>query len=187
VKNREALKKLMKKTFFGLLFLVIIHVIALVMRAVFLASIIAQSVEAEDGIAWGATVLFSFVIVAIFSVWRGVELARNGEARRAFLTDTAEQSPTLTFSLTRVFQRNAVDFILFAVMQLPFLIFYAAFGYYYTGGTILERFYSMEAGFYVLTGWGVLGFLISCAYYILLQTVIELIVYKLWDRDRIVH
>ena len=51
----------------------------------------------------------------------------------------------------------------------------------------LEKFYSMEAGFYVLTGWGVLGFLISCAYYILLQTFIELIVYKLWDRDRIVH
>ena len=54
--------------------------------------------------------------------------------------------------------------ILYAVFQIPFLIFYAAFGLALGQGMIgLERFYIADAGFYAVFGSAILGILLTCA------------------------
>jgi hypothetical protein len=64
---------------------------------------------------------------------------------------------------------------MFALLQAPFVIFFASFGFSFTESIILDRFYVWEAGFYTVLGSALLGWILSSLFFSLCALLTRLI------------
>ena len=69
------------------------------------------------------------------------------------------------------------------MFQIPFLIFYAAFGMSLTQPLVFETFYVMDAGSYLLTGSAILGVLLNTLVFALIYTGIRLLFVFITKKD----
>lgn len=156
------------KWFFGLCLL---HVLALLLYSVLFAPMVRQSVEYKDGMEKSITVFFSFLFLAVLSFWETLEY--RGDSTEKHRQNLAMKEADYRFLryLGRECARFAYRLPMYLLFQLPMLMFYSMWGYYYLNQHPIEKFYAAEAGFYVLAGNGVVGWLLSGAVWMLFGAI----------------
>jgi hypothetical protein len=163
------------KWFFGLCLL---HILALILYSLMFAPMVRQSVEYKDGMEKSITVLFSFLFLAVLSFWETLEY--QGDSTEKHRQNLAMQASDYRFF--RYLGGECVRFAwrlpMYLLFQLPMLMFYSMWGYYYVNQHAIEKFYAAEAGFYVLTGNGILGWLLSGAVWMLFGAIGRYIVIR---------
>lgn len=152
-------------------------------RVIVLSGIFAQSVESEDGMARVIIIFFSLLTNVLFCVFHTRVLLQDGERRRTYLQLSKERTVSFGEQWHWMWKRSLIHVAMFAVFQLPFLVFYSSFGMVYVNGTILDSFYALEAGFYELFYNGVLGFFLHIAFLFAGHILGEWIVYRIWDKE----
>ena len=162
-----------------------IHLASYLFRVIVFSGMFAQSVEDGDGMAKAITVCFSLVVCVIFCLYCASTYAQDGERRRSFTALAKEQSVTWKDMLRWSWKKHLIHAAMFAVFQLPFLVFYSCFGIVYVNGTFFDSFYCMEAGFYEMTGIGIVGFFLHCGVLFIGQCIGDAVVYRQWDKQRV--
>ena len=156
------------KWFFGLCLL---HVLALILYSFLFAPMVRQSVQYKDGMEKSITVLFSFLFLAVLSFWETLEY--KGDSTEKHRQNLAMKEAGYRFLpyFGRECARFAWRLPMYLLFQVPMLMFYSMWGYYYLNQHAIEKFYAAEAGFYVLAGNGVLGWLLSGAVWMLFGAI----------------
>ena len=170
------------------LILIAVQGMTWLIRAVAFSGIFSEA-QAMGELSLGRTILIIYSIVCVigFSAWRAVSMSRDGAARRAYLDMSADHLPNVKELLQIDLKKDLVELAVYAGLQIPFLIFYSAFGYRYVGGIFFEGLYTMHAGIYEITRIGIIGILMDCALYFVTVKLFRLPVYRTWERERITH
>ena len=159
-------------------------------RVIFFSGIFAQAVEDArlDGnqIPRIITIALSLFAIFVFCVISSRGISGDTEKRKVFLDEAKKSEPTFKSLFDLCFKKNLTHTIIFAALQVPYLIFYSFFGLVYGFEvTHFELFYTLEAGFYEITRIGIVGFIISCVVFLALQMIFEIMVYRRWNMERI--
>ena len=75
--------------------------------------------------------------------------------------------------------------VAYAIMQLPFVLYYGLLGYFYEAETVFAHFYIPQLCFCELTRSGILGMLLNVILLSVIYAVVVFVVQKAWLRDRI--
>ena len=156
------------KWFFGLCLL---HVLALILYSFLFAPMVRQSVQYKDGMEKSITVLFSFLFLAVLSFWETLEYKGDSTEKHRQNLAMKESGYRFLPYFGRECARFAWRLPMYLLFQVPMLMFYSMWGYYYLNQHAIEKFYAAEAGFYVLAGNGVLGWLLSGAVWMLFGAI----------------
>ena len=134
------------------------------------------------GLVLGFQLVF-WLIVALIYIWRG--LMSFSDVQREMKNAAKEEAFTPNRYFRDTFLRDWIwRTILYAVFQLPFLIFHASFGLNLGEAMIgLEKFYIADAGFYGTCG-TVLGFLLTTAYFFAIMVAVHYVVYRVMHAKR---
>ncbi len=117
---------------------------------------------------------FSLLLQAVFAFYfTRTRLNTSYEVRQKIALYRGKERPFLLYLKDSVGELCWMVGI-FSVSQLPFTLFYALFGFSFTATTELEKLYIMDAGFYLLTGNAVLGFLLNLLSFALLVLLVHL-------------
>jgi len=178
---RQALRFLIKNFLY--------HVVTLIMFSLFISRMIETEIINKTGIENRVLIGYALFATFIHILITGLELARDGERRRAFnmLLDQRPFTASLPFWLMLP-ELKAIT-VCHVVFQIPFVIFYHALGMYYqTPGApamLMEKFYCMDAGWMELTGVGIVGALLHTLVFVLCTGVIRYLVYLRWKKEKI--
>ena len=162
----------------------LIHLGAMLFRNIFFASLFAQAVEDEKlYIAKRAAFFLSMIATLLFCLYEALRLGGNAQLRRDFRHQ--ETNPSLSELIRGIWKKHWIHTAIFAVLQIPYLIFYSFFGVVYVNSMAIEDFFCIESGFYEIVGNGILGFLLSSLLFFALQMLLELLILRSWKRDEL--
>ena len=160
-----------------------------ILRSWFLGTMINQAVYDSryngNTVAHTMTVWISVICVIWFCIMVAIIKGRDIEAKRIYRAEVKDNQVTLVSILKRCWKTNLVHTALFAAVQIPFLIFYSCFGYSYDYTTFFELLNSWFVGFYEITHIGIIGFIMACAFLFLVSMVLEVVVYRSWNSNRV--
>lgn len=163
--------------------LFIFHLVALLLY-IFTFSTAADA-EVAHGTGLEGRVLFTFSLIAIafFALFISFELSSKGELRREFtdLMKKEQFSVKLALELSRdeLCYYSAVYF----AFQIPFAIFHHIFGFEYRYPTVIDNFFTMDAGLMELTGIGFLGALLNTLLFTFLMMLFRYLTYLRWKNE----
>ena len=123
------------------------------------------------------------IMFTFFSLFISFELSSKGELRREFtdIMKTEKMSARLLWSLSgKPIVRYGIVYFLF---QLPFVIFHHFFGFEYVAPTVIDNFYTLDAGFMELTGIGILGAVLSTLMFTVLHALFRFMTYRRWKSE----
>ena len=157
--SQELFRKLVK--WLGIV--VVLHLVAMLFFGMFFSSNIAALEALGDfGEASLTVFLFDIGVNIIFVVIYAKAVSSFADYSKAITAAMKEPSFTvIEYYKNTYLKLDLLKIAVFAVFQLPFVIFAAVFGISFLNSTFMERFYIFEAGYYALTGSAILGFLIS--------------------------
>ncbi|MBE6630258.1 MAG: hypothetical protein E7624_05345 [Ruminococcaceae bacterium] len=171
------------RTFVFLLLTVIAHAVADLFYIVMLAAPVQQSLAYPDHTPMIMVICFSLALFLIFTIFLAVTFARNGEERRKYQALLKEHPFTLSQNFKYLYKDALHRTVIYAIFQLPFVIFYSAFGFSYGPMTGFERFYILDVAFYEITQVSVLGFLLNGMLFFALSLLTKLFVLHLWKKE----
>ena len=180
-KKRDIIKKGIR--FFVIT--VITHLGAWILYSFTLHSLILQAIADEQD--WYKTVVlvFSLAAICVLAFAASIELSSDDKQRRQtmVMSRTARLKFADTFQLSKIalLEYSAIYF----VFQIPFCIFYHAFGYYYVESTIMENFYTMDVGMLELTKVGILGIMLNTLMFAATLMLMRHFIYKRWEKEKI--
>ena len=179
------LRKLVK--WFG--WIIVAHILAMIIFGmVFSGTVASMSLEEESFAAANMIVLwFDVAYIAIF--FACITKFENSflETRRLFKqnikTDIHEGGMSeWDFFKKHYLKEHIWRIVIYAVFQLPFLVFYLAWGLDLVYTTGFEKFYIMSAGTYATTRVGILGYLLNVVTFAALLTGIQTLAFILNKR-----
>ena len=183
--RRQKKKTLITKILWFALKDLIYHGVLFILFFLFVKRLIATEMQHESTLERNILIIFSMLATLIHALITGFELSGDGERRRAFLQTLKSQS----FSPLLMLNTAAPDLTLMTVchlaFQLPFVLFYHAFGFFYFSPTFIEEFYCMEAGWMELTRIGLVGALLQTLVFIIIVTIVRYTVYSRWNKEKI--
>ena len=169
--------------FTGQLFL--FHLIALLFFTLFISTAIKTELYHESGLERAILLVFSLFATLLFALISGLQVAGDGPRRRAFAQCLSDTPFTPTLVLTHILPPLATQAICYAVFQLPFALFHLALGFYYERPTVIEKFYSMDAGLMEWTRVGILGAVLNTLFFVLATTIVRYLIYCRWNKEKI--
>ncbi len=118
--------------------------------------------------------IFGVVALTVFCIWHSLTEARYTEYRDSLKKALAEEN----FSLSRYYisnfgKMNPLRCVVYICFQIPFMIFYAFFGFSAEHTTFFEIFYVIEAGFYQNIGNCVLGAILSALCLLVILSAVQ--------------
>ena len=131
----------------------------------------------------GILSFFCVIAITLFSLFISFELSSKGELRRDFTTLMKTEAFTLKllWSLSR---KPLVRYgIIYFVIQLPFAVFHHFFGFEYVYPTVIDNFYTMDAGFMELTGIGIVGAILNTLLFTALHALFRFMTYRRWKNE----
>ena len=183
--RRQKKKTLITKILWFALKDLIYHGVLFILFFLFVKRLIVTEMQHESTLERNILIIFSMLATLIHALITGFELSGDGERRRAFL----QTLKTHSFSPLLMLNTAAPDLTLMTLchlaVQLPFVLFYHAFGFFYPSPTIIEEFYCMEAGWMELTRIGVIGALLQTFVFIIIVTIVRYTVYSRWNKEKI--
>lgn len=158
--KRKTIKELIKWAFM----LIIAHLATMLIFGLVVSSSVAR-VALDDPLR-ARTVVFwiGLILQAFFVLIYSKFLSRFGDTdyRREFRAAVKNENVSvLEFYRSSLLIENLLKLVVFAVFQIPFTVFYSAFGLDLVYTTGLEQFYIMDAGAYALTNSALLGFFLN--------------------------
>jgi len=172
-------------------YFLVIQLIVYLIRTMFFTTMIGQAYydsRYNDNTAYiTITILFSIIATVAVCIITALVGARDAEKKRLFRARFKDKKFTLKDAVSLAWRRNLGHTAVYAVFSIPFLIFYSKWGLTYDTAIVtqFEMFYSLQAGFYEITHIGIVGFLMSCAFFFVVSLLLDMIVYKSWNSDRI--
>ena len=184
-KKRKRRVKLTKRGILFTLKLFLYHFASMIIYGVALSSIVAQDIrDGMDG-AGKIILLFSVFASLLFAVIIAFDLANDGEEMRSFKRLAAERKYSFVMGMRLSLTDAVIYTAIYLVFQLPFVLFYGAFGFDHILATGFEQYYIMDVGFMELTGIGILGALLNSLLFFLCLIFVRCFIYRGWDKDKI--
>ena len=142
--------------------LIAAHIAAMIAFSIFLSGSLATIAEKEPHTVSLSIFLFDVAFQIFFAVlFVNIETSFV-EYRRKMRESLRENDFTVVEYFKRIhLSDDIVKLICFTVFQIPFAIFFTAFGFSIFATTGLEKFYILDAGTYLITGSVILGFLLN--------------------------
>lgn len=143
----------------------LLHAVAMLVFGLFFSHHVA-SLESMGAVGDAANVvlIFDVAVNIVFVLIYSKALASFSDYSKSIRD--AMKDPAFTvlgyYKKTQM-KLDLLKVAVFAVFQLPFLIFYSIFGVSFLYITSFEQFYIFEAGYYAAVGIPILGFLIADA------------------------
>ena len=153
---------LFKKTVNWLGVIILLHLAAMLLFGLFMASSVESIAKDAPGEAYSAVLVYDIVIYTAFALlYRKLETSYSDYRR-----NIKNALKGHDFSWSKYYKENflKIDLIRYCVLvaiQLPFALFYQILGLSLTAITPVERFYIIDAGAYGITGSSILGFLLN--------------------------
>lgn len=166
-----------------LLFVAIFHFAGNIIYGAFFGNSAMILFDKDENYAKAYTLVLTFqllfwLLVALIFIWRWQ--MSYSEVQREMKNAAKEEGFNPNRYFYNAFFKGWIwRTILYAVFQIPFLIFYAAFGLNLGNGMIgLERFYIASAGFYGVSGSFILGILLGTAYFFAIMVAVHYVTYR---------
>ncbi len=144
--------------------------------------------DRQLAIANRAAFLFSIIVTLLFLIlYHKISFALP-EQQSKFRMQRKQQNR----SLVRYFFKFHTKKILlrafsFALLQVPFVLYFARNSFSYIRASVIEQFYIMDVGFYLAARSPIWGYLVSVGYFVLLDAVILFLCLVGLDRERSRH
>lgn len=169
--NRNTIKKIIN--WFGIL--IAAHVGGLILFALFLSNSLTAIAEDEPNTVSLSIFVFN-VAFQIFFAALFVNLETTFVEYRRKMRESLRTNNFTTFEYFKQthLKEDMIKLAVFAVFQIPFIIFFASFKLSLFAMTGLERFYIMDAGAYVITNSAFLGFLLNTALFSVIYLSVRL-------------
>ena len=118
--------------------------------------------------------IFGVVALAVLCIWHSLTEARYTEYRDSLKKALAEENFSLfRYCVSSFGKINLLRCVVYIFFQIPFMIFYAFFGFSAEHTTLLEVFYIIEAGFYQNIGNCVLGAILSALCLLVMLSAVQ--------------
>lgn len=183
--RRRKKRLLIKRILWFALKDVLYHGVTLILFFLFAKRMIDAEVYHESGLERPILIIFSMVATLIHALITGFELSGDGERRRAFLQLLDKRPFTPLLPLETASPDLTMMTVCHLAIQLPFVLFHHALGFFYPRLTVIEQFYSMDAGWMELTRVGIIGALLHTLVFILIVTAVRYVVYCRWNKEKI--
>ena len=178
--NRKTVKKLI--AWIGIL--IAVHIIAMIIFGIIFSNSVASMSE-QDAVQANLTVLiFNIVFYSLFSIFYfKVETSYIDYRRTLKEALKTEDFSLLNFLINKDLKEHIIMLGIFAVFQLPFVIFYSILGMSLVYTTIFEQFFIMDAGSYLLTDSSLLGVILNTVIFGIVFTLSKLLFNVICKRD----
>ena len=177
--------RLIKRGMLFFLKLFLYHFAAMIFYGVAFSSMVAQGIRDQGGISGAIVLLFSIFAILLFAVFVAFDLAHDGEEKRSFKDLARRTRYTFGMGARLALPEAAIYSAIYFVFQLPFCLFYQAFGFNYFLTTGFEKYYVMGLGLMELTKNGYLGALLNALLLFLCIIAVRCFIYRGWDKDKI--
>ena len=142
--------------------LVIIHIAAMILFGITISSTVISEAQMNPAIAVRLIIMFDLIVFIIFALIIAKIESSYVEYRKTLKEKLREPD----FSLIKHWKNEYFKFYLvkmcvFIGFQIPFMIFYSAFGFAVGASAVFDQFYVLEAGFYVISGSPLIGLLLD--------------------------
>ena len=129
--------------------------------------------------------IFDLVFIPLFFGAYGRILSPIPPSEKSLLKKQGrEETVSILSHWKEYYLKNTVCAVaMFATLQIPFVIFFANFGFSFTQSIILDRFYFLDAGFYAMTNSALLGWLLCTLFFALCCVLSRLIAILLATRQ----
>ena len=169
--------KLFRKAIQWLGIILLAHIVAMVMFGLFLSGYVGE-LAANELYSEAYVTLFFFNIV--FDIFFSVLYLKTETSFVAYRKEMKQAIKDGSFSVIGDLKENRLKeyiarAVVFALFQVPFLIFFTAWGLSLTVTTSFEKFYIMDAGAYAVTRIPIVGFLLNTAIFSLIFLVFHFI------------
>lgn len=180
--SQELFRKLVK--WFGIV--AVLHLVAMLVFGILLSSNVAALEDADAFDEASVTVFFfDIAINIVFVIVYMKAVSSFADYSKAIAAAMKEEAfSVIGYYKTAYLKLDLLRIAVFAVFQLPFVIFASIFGISFLYSSGIERFYIFEAGYYALTGSPILGFLISVAVFAVCLIISEIISIAAEKRSR---
>ena len=163
--------------------LFIYHLAACVLYIIMFSPATGAEVAHDTNGEAGILSFFCVIAISLFSLFISFELSSKGELRRDFtdLLKIESMTPKLLWSLSR---KPIIRYgIIYLVIQLPFVVFHHFFGFEYVYPTVIDNFYTIDAGLMELTGIGIVGAILNTLLFTVLHALFRFMTYRRWKRE----
>ena len=168
--------------------LIAVHIIALVLYSMALEDMtfqLANDFPDEPNKPKIPLLIFDLVFIPLFFTLYGRILSPISSEERSIIKKSMREG---SFSLLSHWKaqhlKNTVCATsMFALIQVPFVIFFANFGFSFTVSIILDRFYFLDAGFYAITNSALPGWLLCTLFFAACFVATRLIPILLTSRE----
>ena len=163
--------------------LFIYHLAACVLYIIMFSPATGAEVAHDTNGEAGILSFFCVIAISLFSLFISFELSSKGELRRDFtdLLKIESMTPKLLWSLSR---KPIIRYgIIYLVIQLPFVVFHHFFGFEYVYPTVIDNFYTIDAGLMELTGIGIVGAILNTLLFTVLHALFRFMTYRRWKSE----
>ena len=162
---------------------IVVHLGAMLIQS-FFAGYFAQSVYDEKIYhAQRVSLLISLAAILAFCIYEALRFKGDNELRKAFRQECKTKDIPLPELCKMIWKKHMIHTAIFAVLQVPYMIFYSFFGAAYVGSLLFEDFFCIEMGIYEITGIGIVGLLMGSALFFGLQIILDLLTFRNWKGD----
>ena len=161
----------------------LVHLGAMLIQS-FFSGTFAQAVYDEKLYhARRISLFISLIAIFAFCIYEALRFRGDNELRKAFRDECKTNGLPLPTLLKMILKKHLIHTALFAVLQVPYMIFYSFFGAAYVGSLLFEDFFCIEMGIYEITGIGIVGLLMGSALFFGLQIILDLLTFRNWKSD----
>lgn len=155
-------RALIKEGFKWFGILIIIHIAAMIIFGITISSTVISEAQMNPANAVRLIIIFDLIVLVIFALI----ISRIESSYVGYRKTLKEKLREPEFSLIKHWKNEYLKFYfvkmcVFVVIQLPFVIFYSALGFSVGYSTIFDKFYVLDAGFYVISGSPLIGLILN--------------------------
>lgn len=144
--------------------LLIAHIVALLFFSLIMSGSVARLSEEYPSRANSTVLTFNIVFNVIFAFLYFKFNTSFVDYRKKFKAVVkADGFSFAKYFKEEILKEQLVMSLVFALFQLPFVIFYSIFGMSLIYPILFEQFYVMDAGAYLVSGSGIFGLLLNTA------------------------
>ena len=163
--------------------LFIYHLAACVLYIIMFSPATGAEVAHDTNGEAGILSFFCVIAISLFSLFISFELSSKGELRRDF-TDLLKIEPMTLKLLWSLSRKPIIRYgIIYFVIQLPFAVFHHFFGFEYVYPTVIDNFYTIDAGLMELTGIGIVGAILNTLLFTVLHALFRFMTYRRWKSE----
>ena len=181
--DRDRNTMLIRSVLKWLALLLILHIIGVILFSVIFAQPVATAVgDGRMSYARTISVIFTLLFWGICYLWEGREYAGDMTVRHRF--QQAARAPGFDFLAYYLAELRYLihRVIVFVIFLFPFTMFTYMWGYMHVNQHPIERFYVIDAGFYVIGG-AFPGMILTLLYFVGFSALTRFVILTRWYRE----